>query len=127
MVKQFMLLILLLISSNISANDAAITRYIEAEKNMLQAQIAQLEEAISLLSSGISTEQQYEQIGKPSFSAINKALAQSGYSIKRFYRFQSDYKFAIEQWLSEHYSEASQLKQLKSKRDGLTLAFDGAN
>lgn len=125
--KSIILFTLLLISSSVSANDALVSRFINAQTAMLQTQVGQLKSAIALIQSGISATEQYEQIGKPSFAATERALSQAGFTVKSYYKFMDNRKLGIEEWLSQHASKASELEQLKKTRDNLSQMLEGVN
>jgi hypothetical protein len=125
--KSIIIFTFLLISTSLSANDAHIVRFMDAQTTMLQAQIDQLKSAIALTQTGISKTEQYEKIGKPSFAATDNALRQAGFSVKSYYRFKERYQQPISDWLSQHAAKASEIEQLQRTRDNLSQTLEGAN
>lgn len=111
------------------ASDNDINHYYHGYKAMLETQIDQLYRAITVLSeeASLTAEESFERIGEPSFTAIDKALADKGFTLQSLYRFQSQYQADIAQWLSRHSDEASILNGLLFERDQLTIELDNSN
>jgi hypothetical protein len=128
----FGLLILLLgysLPATADASDNDINHYYDGYTAMLEAQIDQLYHAIAVLSEDASLpdQERFKRIGEPSFTAIDKALADKGFTLKSLYRFQSQNQTDITQWLSRHSNEASTLNGLLFERDQLTVELDNSN
>jgi len=113
------------VSSAMAADDLAIQRYVSAHIKMLQAQVAQIYVSLDILNTeNLSDKDKFERIGEPGFVAIDKALAESGYTAKTFYQYASDNSAAITTWLGNNSTEAFQLDSLKSERDNLMSQYE---
>lgn len=123
--KQVVAAILVLIAPLALAGNAPIERYIAAKLKMLETQVAELDRAVKLMNSENLTEtEKYERIGEPGFAAVDRALSESGYTLKRFYQFRQDNQYAIERWLDEHAQTAGRIEALQTGRDGLMRRYD---
>ncbi len=113
------------VASATAASDITIARHTNAHIQMLQAQVAQLNTAVTLLSNEpLSDKDKFERIGEPGFVAIENALNTTGYTAKTFYQFGGDNSDAIETWLSNNSTEAYQLDSLKAERDSLMNQYE---
>ena len=123
--KWFVLVALLLISPLAIAADIAVEDYIAAEVKMLETQIDQLNAAINLMSSESLTEaEKFERIGEPSFTAVENAMTESGFTIQQFYAYRERYNAEIGEWLSEHEQTAGNIESLQTELERLSEQYD---
>lgn len=123
--KRITMLILIFLSSSAFAGDATIESYIDTLIRMKQTEIAQLHNAIELLHNSSLTEQEkFEHIGQPSFLAVERVLAEKGYTILSLYRFEENNAAAINQWLIENPAKAIEIDALESGKESLIEEYD---
>lgn len=123
--KRITIFILLFLSSSAFAGEAAIEKYIDSLIQMKQTEVGQLHDAIELLRGSSLTEQEkFEYIGQPSFSAVERALAEQGYTIMSLYRFEENNSAAINQWLDDHPAQAGKIDALEAEKESLSGEYD---
>lgn len=123
--KRITILFLLFLSSAAVASDFEIEQYVDARILMNQTEVDQLREAINLLHKYDLTEQEkFEHIGQPSFDAVDLALAQMGYTLQSYLRFEENHAAEMDQWLVEHPWQAEEIDALESEKELLIEEYD---
>lgn len=125
MMKHLSLFLLFSLSSFTFADDVAIERYVNAKAAVLEAQVAQLLDAIFVLDNeDLSQETAFDKIGQPSFKAVDDALQNHGYSHNQYYQFEQKNEDGIAEWLTRHTTAANHLSSLEAQTDELTQDYD---
>lgn len=128
MTKVFLAILAMLAASTALADNPAIERYIAAQIAMLETQVDELHQAISLMKTeNLSETDKFERIGKPGFAAVDRSLAEKGFTPKQFYQFGYDHQREIDQWLVEHADFADRIQSLQAEQADLIVEYDQMN
>lgn len=123
--RRLVLAALLFISPLTMAADVSVEDYVAAELKMLETQIDQIHAAVNLMSNeNLTDAEKFELIGKPSFSAVDNAMAESGFTLKQFLAYRQENAAEIEEWLTDHEQTAENIESLQTELDRLIEQYD---
>ncbi len=123
--KRLLILFMLFLSPSAFAGDTEIEHYIDTLIKMKQTEITQLENALNKLrAKNLSEQEKFEQIGGPSFQAVEQGLAENGYTILNLLEFGAQNEEAISQWLIENQSVSRGIDTLELEKEALLKEYD---
>ena len=104
---------------------AELERFHSAQLVYLQTQIETLYDSVELLKQRVLTDQEkFEQIGQPSFMAVDRALGESGFTVKTWHHFADQHQQAIEQWQHANPDHQPFVDELTADREQLMQTYD---
>jgi len=123
--KHLLILFILFLSPSAFAGDTEIEHYFDTLIKMKQTEVTQLENALNRLrAKNLSEQEKFEQIGEPSFHAVEQALAENGYTILNLLEFGAQNEEAISLWLLENQSVPKGIGTLELEKETLLTEYD---